>query len=95
MNRTETLQKALDAVERRPKAYGPPEQNFERIARRWNTHLQNTGHSYCGLTATDVAVMMADLKLARLEETPGHEDSWVDLAGYAACGAEVSTDTSP
>ncbi len=101
MDRKETLEKALEAVTRRPKAYGPPEQNFERIARRWNTHLVNVGIFYDprvisdpgahnGITAIDVAAMMADMKLARLEETPDHDDSWIDLAGYAACGAEVS-----
>ena len=30
------------------------------------------------------------LKVARLMETPKHEDSWVDIAGYGACGAEVA-----
>lgn len=96
MNRQETLSKALDAVNRRPKAYGPPEQNFDRIAQRWNVHLWNRfgialGEEGEGFDATDVAIMCADIKLARLEETPDHEDSWIDLAGYAACGAEVST----
>jgi hypothetical protein len=36
--------------------------------------------------------MCADLKLARLENQPDHMDSWVDLAGYAACGAEIAVD---
>jgi hypothetical protein len=39
------------------------------------------------LTA-DVAAMLALLKIARLQQSPNHRDSWVDLAGYAACGAE-------
>jgi Domain of unknown function (DUF6378) len=34
----------------------------------------------------------ADLKLARLENQPDHMDSWVDLAGYAACDAEIAVD---
>jgi hypothetical protein len=34
---------------------------------------------------------MADVKLARLANDDKHEDSWVDLAGYAACGGEVAT----
>ncbi len=38
----------------------------------------------------DVAVMGALIKVARLAETPDHEDSWVDLAGYAACGRQVT-----
>ena len=30
-------------------------------------------------------------KMARLRHDPAHTDSWVDVAGYAACGAEVAT----
>ena len=26
----------------------------------------------------------------RLAASPNHEDSWVDLVGYAACGAELA-----
>ena len=33
---------------------------------------------------------MTCLKVARLMETPKHEDSWVDIAGYGACGAEIA-----
>jgi hypothetical protein len=40
----------------------------------------------------DVALMMDDVKSARLCETPDHRDSWVDKAGYSACGAEVALD---
>ena len=38
--------------------------------------------------AKDVAVMMALLKIARIAAGGGKADSWIDLAGYAACGAE-------
>jgi len=37
----------------------------------------------------DVAVMMSLLKISRIAESPSTGDHWVDLAGYAACGAEV------
>ena len=37
------------------------------------------------------AAMLALLKLARIKHSDGmHKDSWVDLAGYAACGAECA-----
>jgi hypothetical protein len=94
VNRKELLTAALDAVEKRPKAYGPPEQNFERIAALWNIYQLDkyaVTDIYHDLNATDVAAMMVLMKVARIMETPGHTDSWVDLAGYAACGAEVST----
>lgn len=95
MNRTETLNTALAAVEQRGQSYGKPENNFARIARRWNIHLLNRYGLEPKLDAVDVAAMMADMKLARLEESPSHVDSWVDLAGYAACGAEVSAAPKP
>lgn len=93
MNRSELLTAAQDAVAHRPRSYGSPERNFTRIARHWNVYL--TGKYGAGraplLEAVDVAAMMALMKIARLEETPDHIDSWVDLAGYAACGAECAT----
>ena len=50
---------------------------FARIAQRWETHLG------IPVSAWDVAIMMADLKLARAEQNPKGEDNYVDLAGYA------------
>jgi hypothetical protein len=88
MKRADVLSAAGKAVADRGINYGQPEDNFARIARRWNAHLQNVGRSQ--LTATDVAIMMADVKLARLENDPTHADSWIDLAGYAACGSECA-----
>ena len=93
MDRADLLTAALEAVNARPKAYGPSERNFTRISRHWNVYL--TGKYGAGsaplLEAVDVAAMMALMKIARLEESPAHIDSWVDLAGYAACGAECAT----
>lgn len=85
------LELATKAVADRGLNYGKPENNFERIANRWNAHLLNTlGPDAPKLDATDVAVMMGDVKLARIEHQPRHLDSWVDLAGYAACGANIN-----
>ena len=47
------------------------------------------GADVCILPET-VALMMALLKVARLIKSPEHLDSWVDLAGYAACGGEIA-----
>jgi hypothetical protein len=92
MDRKETLNAAYEAVNDRPNAYGPPEDNFARIAALWTAHSNNIGGPFgWAFDATDVAIMLALVKIARLEESPRHTDSWVDLAGYAACGAEVST----
>lgn len=70
-------------------AYGPPESNFERIARFWTGYMQNTGRDIV-VTAADVSPMMRLMKEARLCETPDHRDSFVDLVGYALCGAELN-----
>jgi len=89
MNREGALNAAKMAVSDRPNQYGSPEDNFDRIAALWNAYLQGyTG--YTPLTAPDIAAMMALLKIARILHDPQHADSWIDLAGYAACGAEVS-----
>ncbi len=72
----------------RRSAYGKPEDNFARIARLWNAHMENTGRDPC-FTARDVPTFMRLMKEARLAETPDHRDSIVDIIGYAACTAEL------
>ena len=42
------------------------------------------------VTAHARAVMMIQLKLARIKTSPEHADHWIDVAGYAACGGEVA-----
>jgi hypothetical protein len=69
--------------------YGKPEDNFARIRDLWNTHIANLyGERAVTLNRADVAMMLILLKVARLENNPTHLDSWTDIAGYAACGAE-------
>jgi hypothetical protein len=85
MTRADLLSRAAHIVNgQRNTAYGAPEDNFARIAALWSAHLS------VSVTATDVALMMVLLKVARLRHDPGHEDGWVDIAGYAACGAEIN-----
>ena len=43
------------------------------------------------IVGDDVAIMMALLKISRLSWEPTKRDSWVDVAGYAACGYEIIT----
>lgn len=74
----------------RRKAYGTPEQNFERIARFWQSYFENTGRADVKITAADVSPMMRLMKEARLCETPDHRDSFVDIVGYTLTGAEVN-----
>lgn len=75
----------------REQDYGTPEDNFETIAVLWETYLRRACVDEAGgvyIDATDVAAMMALLKIARIAAGGGKADSWIDLAGYAACGAE-------
>lgn len=94
VTKADVLNAAIGAVGDRGLNYGAPEDNFDRIARLWNAHMHNRGiGTQVSLNATDVAMMCALLKVARLQHQPDHLDSWVDLAGYAACGGEIAVKT--
>lgn len=43
------------------------------------------------ICAEDVAAMMVLFKVGRLATGAGTADTWVDIAGYAACGGEIAT----
>lgn len=61
--------------------YGPPIENFTRIAQGWTAYLGNRlGNA---LTVNDVCAMMVILKQMRMAEGY-HRDSATDTAGYAA-----------
>jgi len=62
--------------------YGSPEDNFDQIARFWSIYL------HTNLSSCDVANMMILFKLARNMTGEPKLDNWVDIAGYAACGAD-------
>lgn len=80
-DRAHVLANAAQAVlSDRNKAYGDPEDNFLDIAELWAAYKK------VSFTRADVAAMMALMKIARLRTNPIHEDSWIDVAGYAACG---------
>lgn len=65
--------------------YGEPEDNFGRIAKFWSDYLETS------IDAADVAIMMSLFKIARIATGGNKSDNWVDLIGYAACGAECAT----
>lgn len=64
--------------------YGTPSRNFNRIAALWSVVLETD------VAASQVALCMALLKAARLVNTPTHEDSYVDMAGYVALAGELA-----
>lgn len=69
----------------RNKTYGSPTENFKNIAALLNVQFAHKLKQ--DFTAADVAVIMMHVKLARMIAEPKY-DNWLDVAGYAACGAE-------
>lgn len=73
----------------RQQDYGSPQENFQRIADLWNTHL--AGNLLQNLSPRQVAEMMVLLKMARTINSP-KRDSYVDIVGYAGIAAELAED---
>lgn len=94
----ETRREILQVAERcvcgdRDQEYGGPEDSFALIARLWEPIIEARCVSSSGeitLDAVTVALLMAELKIARAATNIVHMDSWVDLVGYAACGGEIA-----
>ena len=85
-NREICLKKAMEIVTgNKEKDYGSPEDNFKLIAELWSIYLR------ADVSPVDVAMMMSLLKIARISTGVFKEDSFVDLAGYAACGYEIAS----
>ena len=90
MTREEILDTAKDCVcGQREHDYGAPEDNFQTIANLCNAYLDK--YLIADISATDVAMMMILLKTARIKNGGGTGDSFVDIAGYAACGGEINS----
>lgn len=88
MKKEEVLDKAKQLVSNdRVKHYGTPMENFTRIAKMWTILLEH--YLKKPISPQMVALCMTAVKQTRLIQTEDHEDSWIDMAGYAACGGEV------
>lgn len=88
VTRKECLNIATQIVTQdRENQYGSPEDNFQLVANLWNSYLA-TEHK---LSATDVSILLALLKVARIRTGKHKADNFIDLAGYAACACEVSS----
>lgn len=64
--------------------YDEPSADFARTAGMWSAYLG------VPIAMHDVAAMMVLLKVARIRHAPDKRDSWVDAAGYSACGWDVA-----
>lgn len=91
-HRRKLLEEAIEITSRdRNQAYGNPEDNFRNIANLW-TAIHTARHGFLPSTqfnAADVALFCIAIKLARLSTNQTHRDSAVDIAGYAACLADI------
>ena len=86
MNRDDALTTAGSLINGdRARDYGDARTNFQRIADLWAPILDTP------VIPEQVALCLAQLKVARIIQSPFHADSWVDLIGYAALGAELAT----
>lgn len=74
--------------------YGGAEDSFLCIASLWTAYLQTAMHlgKPLRISPLDVALMMDLMKTARLAANPTHYDSWIDKAGYSACGGGIVGD---
>lgn len=70
-------------------SYGHPARNFGRIAALWNAYIEGKDGSK-DLDATDVAMMMILLKMARILHSKDDRDGHTDIVGYAACSAIIN-----
>lgn len=85
---TSIREQTLDAAKKcvmgdREQDYGTPESNFATIASFWSDYLD------MDISAQQVADMMILMKISRIKNGGGTGDSYVDIAGYAACGNEI------
>ena len=96
MKRNDYLDTAKELINgNRAKDYGDTRVNHQRIADGWNVIINSAWEHGDRLEPSHVALMMAWVKISRLCNTIDHEDSWVDLASYAALGGEMSEDDPP
>lgn len=92
--RAELLQGAEKAVNGdRNNQYGDPIGDFRCTADLWKAYLKRRFDLDIDLLPHDVAAFEALLKLSRIAWSPQKQDSWMDLAGYAACGWDCAERT--
>jgi len=77
------LKHVANVIAERSTQYGDAPGNMAVIAQRWSATLGKE------ITAAQVVLCLLDLKLARLAHDPTHEDSAVDVCGYAALLREL------
>lgn len=77
------LKHVANVIAERSTQYGDVGSNMAAIAQRWSATLG------WQISPAQVVLCLLDLKLARLAHDPTHEDSAVDVCGYAALLREL------
>jgi hypothetical protein len=77
------LKHVANVIAERSTQYGDASSNMAAVAARWSATLARE------ITPSQVVLCLLDLKLARLAHDPSHEDSAVDVCGYAALLREL------
>lgn len=69
--------------------YGDATDNFQDIADLWSVVLRPILQPGTAITAEQAAIMQGLIKVARLNNSPNHDDSWVDATAYLALGGGI------
>ena len=83
------LKHVANVVAERSSQYGDASSKMAAIAARWSATLGRE------ITPAQVVLCLLDLKLVRLAHDPTHEDSAVDICGYAALLRELMQTSNP
>ena len=86
MKASEVLQSATDVIGQRGAIYGSPKVNHQRISARLSQLLEMP------ITDWQACLMMVEVKLSRIQETPNHVDSFIDSCAYLALACELLTE---
>lgn len=80
---TDRIAAATQVVKERGEAYGHPSDDFARASAIEAVVMQ------CPDPELRHVLLLLGTKLARLVHSPQHEDSWIDIAGYALTAGMV------
>jgi hypothetical protein len=86
MKASEVLLSATDIIGQRGAVYGSPRINQQRISSRLTQLLEMP------ITDWQACLMMVEVKLSRIQETPNHVDSFIDSCAYLALACELLTE---
>ena len=86
MKAIEALINAIDIMQDRGKVYGHPKINQGRISSRQSNLFDFP------ITDVQACLAMVEVKLARIQETPSHVDSYIDILAYIAIAVSLQTE---